>query len=474
MSQGNIQGRDSFTSKFGVIAAAAGSAIGLGNIWRFPYETGVNGGAAFLFVYLLCILLIGIPVMLSEFVIGRSAQRNPYGAFRKLAPGKPWYLIGFMGVVAAFMILAFYTVVAGWTLEYLYQSLLGNLQGKNPIELKGMFDQFRHESIRPIIWFVVFMGLTAWIVISGIKNGIEKYAKILMPLLLLMLISMAVYVLTLPGALRGLDFLFKPDFSKLTPQVILKALGQAFFSLSIGMGTLITYGSYIKKNEKLGSTAVSVAGADTFIAILAGIAIFPTIFAFTNVQELSMDQVADEGLVFITLPSILNHIPGGQILSTMFFVLLSVAALTSTISVLEVIVTYFVEELRLTRRKATLAATLSVSVLGLLSVFFAGVFGFLNFTSANILLPLGGLFIVLFVGWFMSRGMTRDELTNKGLMKGRFVPVYMFLVKFIAPIAIAIVFAYGIFNSFRAGSQEEQPLPAEEQVISEPVVPEDK
>jgi NSS family neurotransmitter:Na+ symporter len=441
--------RDSFSSKFGVIAAAAGSAIGLGNIWRFPYETGANGGGAFLIIYLICIIIIGLPVMLSELLIGRSAQRNPFGAFKMLAPKQPWFLIGLMGVVAAFMILAFYTVVAGWTLEYIYQSFKGSLQDKNPIELKGMFDSFRYDSYRPLMWFVVFIGLTGWVVIAGIKNGIEKYTKILMPLLLVMLIAMAAYVLTLPGAFKGIEFLFKPDFSKVTPEVILKALGQAFFSLSIGMGTLITYGSYIKKKENLSSTAISVAGADTFIAIMAGVAIFPAIFSLTDVESLNVTQLADEGLVFITLPSILYSIPGGQILSSMFFILLSVAALTSTISVLEVIVTYFVEELKLSRRKATISAVASVSVLGVFSVLFTGVFSFLNFTSANILLPLGGLFIVLFVGWFLSKKVTKDELTNNGTIKARVIPVYLFLVKFIAPIAIAIVFIYGIINAIK-------------------------
>lgn len=449
MNPGGSSPRDSFTSKFGVIAAAAGSAIGLGNIWRFPYETGVNGGGAFLFIYLICIVIIGLPVMISEFLIGRSAQRNPFGAFKKLAPKQPWYLIGLMGVVAAFMILAFYTVVAGWTLEYIYQSFLGTLKDKDPVQLKGMFDSFRYDSYRPLLWFVIFISLTGWVVIAGIKNGIEKYTKILMPLLLVMLIGMSVYVLTLPGAIKGLEFLFKPDFSKLTPEVILKALGQAFFSLSIGMGTLITYGSYIKKKENLTSTAISVAGADTFIAIMAGVAIFPAIFSLTNVENLNVSQLADEGLVFITLPSILYSIPGGQFLSTMFFILLAVAALTSTISVLEVIVAYFVEELKLTRRQATISAVGSVSVLGILSVLFTGVFGFLNFTSANILLPLGGLFIVLFVGWFLSRKVSKAELTNNGTIKTKVIPVYLFLVKFIAPIAIAIVFIYGILNALK-------------------------
>ncbi len=441
--------RESFSNKFGVIAAAAGSAIGLGNIWRFPYVTGENGGAAFLFIYLICVVIIGLPVMISEFVIGRSARRNPYGSFRMLAPGKPWYLIGLMGVVAAFMILAFYTVVAGWTLEYIYQSFTGNLIGKSTTQLREMFAGFRHDSVRPVLWFVIFMGLTGWIVIAGIKNGIEKYTKILMPMLFVMLIGMVIYVLTFKGSSKGLHFLFNPDFSRITPEVVLEALGQAFFSLSIGMGTLITYGSYIKKNDNLASTAVSVAGADTFIAVLAGMAIFPAIYAFADVEHLNVGEFTDEGLVFITLPNILINMPGGGIFSILFFILLAVAALTSTISVLEVIVAYFVEELGMVRQRATFIATASVSVLGILSIFFAGLFGFLNFTTANILLPVGGLFIVLFIGWFYGSRRTREQVTNGGKIKGRYIPAFMFIVRYIAPIAIALVFAYGILNALR-------------------------
>lgn len=456
--------RDSFSSKFGVIAAAAGSAIGLGNIWRFPYVAGENGGGAFLFVYLISILVIGIPVMLSEFVIGRSAQKNPYGAFKSLAPGKPWYLIGIMGVAAAFMILAFYTVVAGWTLEYIYQSFTGSLSARSTGQLAEMFDEFRYNSIRPVLWFFVFMVFTGWIVIAGIKNGIEKYTKFLMPLLFLMLIGMGIYVLTFEGAGKGLNFLFRPDFSKITPAVILEALGQAFFSLSIGMGTLITYGSYIKKNDNLGTTAISVAGADTLIAIIAGIAIFPAIFAFADIENMAVANVSGEGLVFITLPGILFSIPGGYILSTMFFILLAVAALTSTISVLEVIVAYFVEELGMIRKRATVVATVSVSFLGILSVFFTGVFDFLNFTTANILLPLGGFFIVIFVGYFYGRKKTREELSNSGNLKAKYIPAYLFSVKFIAPLVIALIFAYGIRNVFINNKKSPEPV---EQVTEE-------
>lgn len=441
--------RDSFGSRFGVIAATAGSAIGLGNIWRFPYVAGENGGGAFLIIYLAFILLIGIPVMLSEFAIGRGAQRNVFGSFRKLAPGKPWYIIGLMGVVAAFMILAFYTAVAGWTLEYIYQSVINGYKGMNSEQLNGMFYSFIEGSWRPLLWFFVFMAFTAAIIMAGVQKGIEKYTKILMPLLLVLLLALVIRSVTLPGAGSGISFLLKPDFSKITASTILEALGQAFFSLSIGMGTLITYGSYIQKKDNLGSTAFTVAFADTFIAILAGLAIFPAVFAF------NIEPGSGEGLVYITLPNIFQQMPGGYFFSLMFFILLGVAALTSTISVLEVIVAFFVEELKLKRKAATLLAIFSVSVLGIMSVlsfssmsefrvFGFTVFQFLDFTSANILLPLGGFFIVIFVAWFLGREKAEKELSNEGKLKTRYIPVYIFIIKYLAPLAIAFIFLQGV------------------------------
>ncbi len=445
--------RDSFSGRFAVVAAVAGSAIGLGNIWRFPYVAGENGGGAFLLVYLICIVTIGIPVMTSEFIIGRAAQKNPYGAFKKLAPGKPWFLIGLMGVAAAFMILAFYTTVAGWTLEYFYQSLTGNLAGKSNTELTDMFDNFLKGSFRPLLWFLIFMVLTGAIIISGVRKGIEKYTKVMMPFLFLLLLLLCVRSLTLPGAGEGLKFLFYPDISKLTPKVILEALGQSFFSLSVGMGTLITYGSYIKKNENLASSAGMVTLADTAIAIIAGIAIFPAVFA------LGGSPASDTGLVFIVLPGIFQKIPLGNVFATLFFMLLSIAALTSTISVLEVIVAYLTEELKMSRRKATIAATLSVSVLGILTVLSFGalsnitvsgknIFSILEYLTANIMLPIGGFFIVFFIGWFFRPALVKKELTNDGSIKGRYLPYFRFFVKFVAPVAIAMVFLYslGIFR----------------------------
>jgi NSS family neurotransmitter:Na+ symporter len=447
MAKFDFTKRDSFGSKIGVIAAAAGSAIGLGNIWRFPYVAGENGGAAFLIVYLLFIIAIGIPVMLSEFVIGRRGQRNAYGSFKKLKPGQPWYIIGLIGIAGAFFILAYYSTIAGWTLEYLYQSIANGFSGKTTGELSEMFSSFQHGGLMPVIWQVIFMALTAWIVYHGIREGIEKYAKILMPLLILLIIVICIRSITLPGAIDGLNFLFQPDFSKITPSVIIEALGQAAFSLSIGMGTLITYGSYINKKDKLSSTAYAVTASDTVIAILAGIAIFPAVFAF------GIDPAEGEALIFITLPNIFQQMTGGYFWALIFFVLLVIAALTSTISVLEVVVAFCSEELNISRKKATVVVASIITFIGIFCTLSQGpldelsmggknLFSILDYSAANIFLPVGAFFIVIFVGWFLGRKNVRDELSNQGTFKARAFWLFMILVRFFAPIAIAIVFLY--------------------------------
>ena len=449
MSGFDFSKRDSFGSRLGVIAAAAGSAVGLGNIWRFPYILGENGGGAFLIIYLVIVFSIGIPVMMSELVIGRRSQRNPVGAFKTLAPRKPWYFVGMMGIVAAFMILAFYTAVAGWTLEYIYQTLIGGFVGKSSAELSSMFESFRSESLRPALWFSVFMLATAGIVLGGVRKGIEKSTKIMMPLLFVLLIVMCIKALSLPGAGKGVEFLFRPDFSKITGNTVLMALGQAFFSLSIGMGTLITYGSYIPKDNKLGSTAVQVSMVDLLVAVLAGLAIFPAVFAF------GISPSSGESLTFIVLPSIFQQMTGGMIFAFSFFFLLAIAALTSTISVLEVIVAYFSEQLNLSRRTAILIATASMFILGIsaslswglmsgVKLFGLNIFDLFNFTTANILLPLGGLLIVAFLGWFFPGRETKDELSNGRTLRLRYYSLYRFAIRFLAPLAIALVFLNGL------------------------------
>ena len=441
--------RDSFGSKLGIIAAAAGSAIGLGNIWRFPYVAGENGGAAFLVIYIIFIVMIGLPIMLSEFLIGRRAQRNAYGAFKLLKPNQPWYLFGLICVGAAFMILSYYSTIAGWTLEYLYQSLVNGFSGKSSDQLAGMFSDFQHGGLKPVIWQMVFMFFTGFIVFRGIKNGIEKYTRVLMPMLFVIIIIIGIRSVTLPGAMEGLAFLFNPDFSKITPNVILDALGQAAFSLSIGMGALITYGSYIKRSENLPNAAYAITLADTLIAILAGIAIFPAVFAF-NIKP---DQ--GEALIFITLPNIFQEMPGGYFWAILFFILLAIAALTSTISVLEIVVAYVTEELKLGRKKATILATSAIAVLGIfatlsqgpldeLTFFGKNLFSIFDYMAANVVLPLGALLIAIFVGWFLGRKNVRDEITNAGALRGRLFGIFIFIVKFLAPLAIAIVFLNGI------------------------------
>lgn len=446
MANIDLSGRDSFGSKFGVIAAAAGSAVGLGNIWRFPYVAGESGGGAFVLIYLAFIFVIGVPVMLSEFVIGRKAKLNTFGAFKKLAPNKPWYIIGIMGLVAAFFILAFYSTIAGWTLEYIVKAFSNGFKNQDTTVI---FESFKTSTFRPLLWQFVFMILTAWIVFSGVKDGIEKYTKILMPLLFVLILVMCIRALTLPGASQGLEFLFKPDFSKITWGVVLEALGQAAFSLSIGMGALITYGSYINKENNLSGTAIQVSIADTLIAVLAGVMIFPAVFA------LGMDPQAGPGLVFQVLPELFMKMPGGYYFSIIFFILLAVAALTSTVSLLEVVVAFASEEIKMSRQKATLIGTISIWVVGIITtlsfselkdvkIFNLTIFDLLEYIAANILLPVGALLIVIFLGWYLGKKIVTDELSNYGKLKIKFIGIFMFIIKYIAPIAILLVFLNSI------------------------------
>jgi NSS family neurotransmitter:Na+ symporter len=440
--------RDGFSSRFGVIAAAAGSAIGLGNIWRFPYVLGENGGGAFFLLYMFFIFVIGIPLMFTELSLGRSAQKNAFGTFKVLAPGTKWSLVGLMGVAAAFMILSFYSAVAGWTLEYTLQAVKNGFEGKSPEELNLMFETFVSGSFRPVAWMLLFLVLTAGIVLAGIKKGIEKYTKILMPVLLVLILILDIRAVTLPGAGEGLKFLFEPDFSKINGDSILQALGQAFFSLSLGMGTIITYGSYINKKEKLLGTAVSVSLVDTLIAVLAGVAIFPAVFAF------GIEPNAGPGLVFITLPNIFEQMDGGYIFSLMFFLLLVIAALTSSISLLEVIVAYFTEEMRISRKKATWLTIITVAFLGVLcslssgvlsevTIFGRTIFDVLEGVSSDVLLPFGGLMIAIFAGWYIKNSFLKKEVIYESDKK-IFFNIYLVIVRFLAPVAIAIVFLHGL------------------------------
>lgn len=441
--------RDGFGSKVGIIAAAAGSAVGLGNIYRFPCELGNNGGGAFLLVYLLIVICLGVPVMLSELIIGRRTQKNPIGAFKMLKPRSAWPAIGFMGVFCAFIIMAFYSTVAGWTLEYIVKAVGNQFKGKDLAVIEQEFSEFHNMGWRNVLWQSIFIFLTAFVVFKGVADGIEKYSKVLMPLLVVILIVLAIRSLTLPGAGEGLTFLFHPDFSKITGSVLISALGQVFFSLSMGMGVLITYGSYIKKDDNLATTALSVTLSDTLVAVLAGIVIFPAAFSF------GVEPTEGMGLVFSTLPMIFNQMAGGYFFCIIFFVLLAVAALTSTISLLEVIVAYFVEELHIKRRWATVIAALGCMVLGIfaslslrdgtgLTIAGMSFFDSLDFLSAKILLPIGAFFIVIFVGWIMGKSKFFEEITNGGSLKLSVKSVIYFIIKFLAPLAIAFIFITGL------------------------------
>jgi NSS family neurotransmitter:Na+ symporter len=439
--------RVTFGSKIGVILATVGCAVGLGNIWRFPYMLGSNGGAAFLLVYLLCILLLGLPVMITEFFIGRHTNRNAAGAFKELAPGTKWSLIGYNGVLAAFLILGFYSVVAGWTLEYILQAFSGSLSDKTATDFATDFSNFSTGLIRPIIWTVTFIVLTHVIIISGVKSGIERASKIMMPLLFLFLLILAIRSVTLPNASEGLTFLFQPDFSKINSSVILSAMGQAFFSLSIGMGCLITYASYFKKETNLQTTALQVTILDTLVALLAGIMIFPAVFSF------GITPTAGPELVFITLPNVFAQLPMGSVWSAIFFILLALAALTSTISMHEVATGYVHEEHKMSRNKAAWVVSAGAIILGVLSSLSFGVlkdftiggmifFDFLDYLTAKIMLPLGGMLICIFAGTRVERKVIKAELTNEGTIPFYFFNTYAFFMKYVAPIAIGLIFLH--------------------------------
>ena len=438
--------RDGFGSSFGVLVAVAGSAVGLGNLWRFPYLVGTNGGAAFIIIYLLCVVLLCLPIMFSEFIIGRRAQSNVFGAINKLAPKSPFISIGVISVVASICIMAFYSVVGGWTIEYIFKSFSADFLTSDSSNLESQFKEASTTTLVPIIYHLVFLGLSALIVVAGIKNGIEKYSKILMPALFFLVLLLAVRSITLDGSSAGIKFLFYPDFSKITGATLLAALGQAFFSLSLGMGCIITYGSYVKKNENLFKISLMTAAADTGFAILAGLAVMPAVFAF------GISPGQGPSLVFITLPQIFGQLPLGNFISAAFFFILFIAAITSAISLLEVIVAYFTEELKLTRKAAVLIAFSIIGVFGTLSSLSNGVladvkifgktfFDLFDYTSSNILLPVGGLLVVMFVGWRMKKADVLDELTNGGsiAIKGFILKWVLFTIRFLAPIAIALV-----------------------------------
>ena len=442
--------RANFGSKLGVILASAGSAVGLGNIWRFPFETGNHGGAAFILIYLGCVLFFGIPIMVAEFSIGRHSRANTAGAYRILAPGTQWRWVGRMGVLAGFLILGYYSVVAGWTLEDILQAATNAFAGQSANDFIASFNGFVSNPWRPAFWMIVFMLMTHFIIVKGVERGIEKSAKIMMPMLFILLIVLAVCSISLPGAGAGIEFLLKPDFSKVNGSVLLGAMGQAFFSLSLGMGCLCTYASYFRNDTNLTKTALNVGWIDTMVAILAGFIIFPAAFS------VGIQPDAGPSLLFITLPNVFQQAFGNLpwlavILSIMFYVLLTLAALTSTISLHEVVTAYLHEEFNLTRGRAAKLVTAGCTVLGVLcslslgvgkelTIFGLTLFDLFDFVTAKIMLPLGGFFIAIFTGWYLDKRIVWEEVSNNGTLPKTIYRIWLFLLKYIAPIGIGFIF----------------------------------
>ena len=430
-------------SKVAFILAATGSAIGLGNIWRFPTMVSQNGGAVFVFVYILAVAFIGFTVMLAELTLGRHAQRNPVGAIEYIKPRSPWKLIGYLGIITGVCILSFYAVVAGWAAGYIFKTASGAFKGKLTAEMTTqIFSDFSSNPLLVFLFFGLIMGLTIFIISKGVKKGIENWTKILMPILFLLIVLLAVRALTLPGALKGLTFYLQPDFSKLSGTVILFAVGQAFFSLSLGMGTMITYGSYISKSDNLVSSAGWVSFADTLVALLAGLIIFPTL-AFSG----QPGNVGGEGLAFQIFPIILSELPGGYIFGILFFTLLTVAALTSTISLLEVPVAYLVDERNWTRKKAVLVIGVVTFIIGIPSALSTGglefftklkVLSFFALAFGNISLAVGALFICIFVGYIWGVKNALKEVAS-GNPRFRLRYIWTFSIMFLTPVAILFI-----------------------------------
>ncbi|MDE6802736.1 MAG: sodium-dependent transporter [Muribaculaceae bacterium] len=440
-----------FSSKLGLIAATVGSAVGLGNIWRFPAEVQENGGAAFLLVYLVCVCVLGIPVMLAEFTVGRSARADAIHSFQKLTPGKPWWIVGAIGVVASFLILGFYMVVSGWTLEYLVASVDGSLfKAEAPCEAVDFgvkMQEYVQTDVRPILFTLSMLVLNAVVLWRGVTKGIERLSNILMPLLFLLLIVFCCVSLTLPEASEGLKYFFTPDFSKIDGPVIVNALGQAFFSLSLGLGILITYASYYPGTTSLGRTAVTVSMLDLAVAILMGMIIFPVVTTFGIGDG---DSLRGGTLVFVTIPEVFTHMQCTRLWSSLFFLLISVAALTSTISLGQVSVAFLQDAFRWSRHKAitclfllllpiSVACSLSQGSWNDFKLMGNNIFDFLDNFATNCLLPLGAMLLCIYIGWVLPKSTLIDQLTNRGALRAPWAPAVVLAIKYLAAPLIFVI-----------------------------------
>jgi len=432
--------RGNWSSAIGFILAALGSAVGLGNVWRFPYITGQYGGAAFILLYIGCVLAVGIPILLAELLIGRRTQRNPVGAFRILRPRSPWVVTGWLGVVSGFVILSYYAVVGGWVLHYLYLSLINSFSGKSPEQITALFANLNGQPWLQVFWLLMMMLLTILVVSRGVSRGIEAGNKIMMPLLFLLLLGLLVYALQTDGASAGLEFLLRPQWHKIGPAAVLEALGQALFSLSLGMGTMVTYGSYLSRQTHLVRSAFFVGLGDTLVAILAGFVLFPLVFSF------GLEPSAGPGLIFRTLPIAFAQLPGSYLVALAFFVLLSFAALTSAISLLEVVCAYFVDEQGWARKNASWILGTMIFVLGIPSALGEQFLGFMDGLATNYLLPLGALLIAVFTGWVLTRDELRNAFSAGEISPFRFMGWWL-LIRFISPVAVILIFLHqlGLF-----------------------------
>ncbi len=441
--------RGNFGSKLGVILATAGSAVGLGNVWRFPYMAGQNGGAVFILIYIGCVLLLGLPCMISEFIIGRHGASNTARAYTKLSNGTAWKWVGYLGVLTGFLITSYYGVVAGWCLQYVYASVAGQLHG-DPSYFKSYFDGFSTNPWQPVLWLFVFFAITHFVIIHGVRNGIERASKILMPMLFVLLLLIVVAACMLPDAMDGVRFLLMPDFSKFNSDVFLGALGQSFYSLSIAMGCICTYASYFSRQTNLSGSAIQIGLIDSLVAILAGLMIFPA------AASVGISPDSGPSLIFITLPNVFeqafSNMPlVGLLISLMFYALLALAALTSLISLHEVSTAFFQEELKITRGKAAIIVTVVSCVIGTfcslslgnrdyLTIGGMNLFTLFDFVTGQIFLPIGGFLTCLFLGWYVPKKLVKDEFTNWGTLRGTLFGVYYFLVRYVCPLAILCIF----------------------------------
>ena len=438
-----------FASKIGLVAATVGSAVGLGNVWRFPAETQANGGAAFLIIYIACVFLLGVPVMTAEFALGRAGGSDAVGAFKNIGARRPWWLVGGLGILASYLILMFYMVVAGWTLEYLLQSISGHLYdglasaSDSSLHFTSRMKEFIADGWNPLTNTYLMIIINLAVLALGVQKGIERLSNILMPLLFVLLIILVGVAMTLPGLEAGLTFFLRPDFSKITTEVALSALGQAFFSLSLGMGILITYASYFPKHTRLCRTAVTVSMLDLLVAFLMGLIIFPSVTTF----GLQGESLAGATLVFVTLPEVFAHMPATEVWSSIFFLLLTVAALTSTISIAEVTIAFLSDRFRIKRIKACLLTllplflfsslcSLSQGPLSDIPIFGRNIFDFLDFFATNLLLPAGSMLLCIYMGWFAPRRLLREQLTNYGKISSHMINIITAILRYVAPLLI--------------------------------------